>query len=63
MPEELGSMLKVSHWLAEDGHININKHDNYSGLKHISVIYMDEFITILKNNNELVSNGRTSSLF
>ena len=56
-------MLKVSHWLAEDGHININKHDNYSGLKHISVIYMDEFITILKNNNELVSNGRTSSLF
>lgn len=47
----------LTGWLKMDN-ISINKHDNYSGLKHISLIYIDEFLTILKNNNELVNNGR-----
>lgn len=44
-------------WLKMDNK-SINKHDNYIGLKHISLICIDEFIIILKNNNELVTNGR-----
>ena len=43
-------------WLKMDNK-SINKH-NYIGLKHISLICIDEFIIILKNNNELVTNGR-----